>query len=90
MLQERLEVVYVTSVIGGCMVLQRLGAGGNGCHEFVCGGEARVGDVLVVKLYGVTEAFVVGGLDVAAVRTVVFRGGIEVPTVNRVECPGPS
>ena len=70
------------------MVLQCMGAGGDGCHEFVCGGEARVGDVLVAELYGVTEAFAVGGFDVVAVCTVVVGGGIEVPPVNGVESPG--
>ena len=72
----------VARAIWGCMVLQCLGAGGNGCHEFVCGCEAKVGYVFVAKLYRVAEAFIVGGLDVAAVCTVVFGGGIEVPTVN--------
>jgi hypothetical protein len=37
----------------------------------------------------VTEAITVGGLDVAAVRAVVFRGSIDVPPVDGVEssCP---
>jgi hypothetical protein len=64
------------------MVLQGLGAGGYGCHEFVLRGEARVGDVFVTKLYRVAEAFVVGGLDVASVSSVVVGGSIEVPTVH--------
>ena len=64
------------------MVWQCLGAGGYGCHEFVRRGEARVGDVFVTKLYHVAEAFVVGGLDVALVRTVVVGGVNEVPTVH--------
>ena len=71
------------------MVLQCLGVGSNGCHEFVRGDQARVSDVIVANLHGVTEAFAVGGPDVAAVQMVVFRGGVEVPSVNRVESPGP-
>ena len=38
-----------------------MGAICNGCHEFVCGSEAGVGDVFVVEVDGVTELFAVGG-----------------------------
>ena len=85
LVQESLELVYVTSAIGGCMVLQSLGAGSNGCHEFVHGGEARAGDVFVAKLYSVAEAFAVGGLDMASVCAVVLRRCAEVPAVDGME-----
>ena len=61
-----------------------MGAICNGCHEFVRGSEAGVGDVFVVEVDGVTESFAVGGFDVTAVCTVVFWRGIEVPTIYGV------
>ncbi len=44
----------------------------------------------MLEVCGVAETFTVGGLDVAVVGIVVLCGSIEVPTVNGVECPGPS
>ncbi len=67
-----------------------MGAICNGCHEFVHGSEAGVGDVFVVEVDGVTELFTVGGFDVIAVCMVVFWRGIEVPTIYGVEHPGSS
>ena len=67
-----------------------MGAVGNGSHEFIRRCEAGVGDVFVVKVHSVTEAITVGGLDVAAVRAVVFRGSIDVPPVDGVESPCPA
>ena len=63
-------------------------AGRNGIHDFVCRGHGGVGDPLVLELHCVTEAFAVGVFDVALVGPVVFGRGLEVPTVNGVECPG--
>ena len=80
----------VAGAFGRHKAFQSLGAIGNGCHEFVRRGEAGVGDVLVAKLYSVTESFTVGGLDVAAVGAEVVQRGIDVPTVYGVERAGPS
>ena len=64
------------------------GAIGDGLHEFVSWGERRIGDGLVLEADCVAEAFTVGGFDVTVVSAIMFRGGIEVPTVNKVKCLG--
>ena len=61
-----------------------------GGHEFVHGSEAGVGDVFVVEVDSATEAITVGGLDMAAVRAVVFGGSTDVPPIDGVEGPCPA
>ena len=43
------------------------------CHHFVGVRDGGVGDMLVFELYGIADAFVLGGLDVTHVRAVVLR-----------------
>jgi hypothetical protein len=83
-----LELGNVTIVVGDSKAFESSGAIFNGDHEFVGGGEAGVGDVFVLEVHRVAEAFTVGELDVTEVDMVVLWGGIEVPTVDGVECPG--
>ena len=66
------------------------GAVGYGCHELIRRGEGRVGDVLVVKVYCVTEAITVCGLNMAAMCAVVFGGSTDVPPIDGVEGPCPA
>jgi hypothetical protein len=56
-------------------------------HQLVAWGERRIGDVLVLEMDGVTEAFSFGALDVAVVNSVVVCGCVEVPTINTVGGP---
>ena len=65
-------MAHVIGALVVCEASQGMGAICNGCHEFVCGSEAGVGDVFVVEVNGVSESFTVGGFDVTAVCTVVF------------------
>ena len=53
-------------------------------------GDSRVGDVLVVKVYCVTEAITVCGLNMAAMCAVVFGGSTDVPPIYGVEGPCPA
>ena len=76
LLQESLELVNVVGALGVRKAFQGVGTICNGCHEFVRGIEAGVGDVFVVELDGIAESLTVGGFDVTAVCTVVFCRGI--------------
>ncbi len=49
LLQKSLELLNVVGALGVGEVFQSMGAICNGCHEFVCGSEAGVGDVFVVE-----------------------------------------
>ena len=46
--------------------------------------------MFVVKVYCVTEAITVGGLDMAAMCAVVFGGSTDVPPIDGVEGPCPA
>ena len=62
----------VVIVVVENQAFESLGAVCDCWYEFVGGGEAGVGDVFVLEVHGVAEMFTVGGLDVAAVDTVVL------------------
>ena len=62
----------------------------DGLHQFVGWRDGRTSNVLVVKVYGVAEAVVVGGLNMTPMRSVVLGRSAEIPAVHRVEGPGAS
>ena len=59
----------------------------NGLRDLAGQRDCGVGDAFVLELYGIAEPFTIGCLYVAFVRTIVFRQGVEISTVNGVECP---
>ena len=76
------ELLHFISSIFHADCFDSLGAFCNGRRYFVCMIDGGVSDVHVAELCRVSEAFTTSGLDVAQVRTIVFRQIGEVPTVN--------
>ena len=54
----------------------------DGLYDLVGWRDCGVGNAFVLELYRIAEPFTIGCFDMAFVRTVVFRQGVEIPTVN--------
>ena len=54
----------------------------NGTHNFVSRRDRGICDVLVLKLHCVAESFAVGVFNKTFVCPVMFRRGVQIPTID--------
>ena len=80
--EDFLEIVQFLMRVMRWESLYELGAGSNGADKFVVVCEPRVHDLLVLELYGVAEAFTVGGLDMATMSAIMFWRGGKIPATD--------